>query len=98
MRRIVIQVILLAGVLALATAGLADPGGKGKAKKAGHNRFSAQIVVPDNGTCNNAWAMDTSMRTWSVKRNEDGAFRVTRKDKGTFLTNAGPSPSACTTT
>jgi hypothetical protein len=98
MRRIVIQVILLAGVLALATAGLADPGGKGKAKKAGHNRFSAQVVVPDNGTCNNAWAMDTSMRTWSVKRNEDGTFRVTRKDKGTFLTNAGPSPSACTTT
>jgi hypothetical protein len=89
---------LLAGALVLATAGLADPGGKGKAKKNGHNRFSAQIVVPDNGTCQNAWATDTSTRTWSVKRNKDGTFRVTRKDKGTFVTNAGPSPSACSGT
>ena len=96
-RRIVIPVVLLASVLALATAGLADPGGKGKAKKSGHNRFSAQIVVPDNGTCHNPWATDTSMRTWSVKQNNDGTFRVTRKDKGTFVTNAGQSPSACAT-
>jgi len=96
-RRVVIPVVLLVGVLALATAGLADPGGKGKAKKPGHNRFSAQIVVPDNGTCQNPWATDTSMRTWSVKQNNDGTFRVTRKDKGTFVTNAGQSPSACAT-
>ena len=95
MRRIAVPVPLLAGVLVLATAGLADPGGKGKAKKSGHNRFSAQIVVPDNGTCQNPWATDTSMRTWSVKQNNDGTFRVTRKDKGTFVTNAGQSPSAC---
>jgi hypothetical protein len=98
MRRIAIPVLLLAGVLVLATAGLADPGGKGKAKKSGHNRFSAQIVVPDNGTCQNPWATDTSMRTWSVKQNHDGTFRVTRKDKGTFVTNAGQSPNACSTT
>jgi hypothetical protein len=98
MRRIVIPLVLLAGVLILATAGLADPGGKGKAKKSGHNRFSAQIVVPDNGTCQNPWATDTSSRTWSVKRNKDGTFRVTRKDKGTFATNAGASPNACSKT
>ncbi len=73
MRRIVISVVLLAGVLTLATAGLADPGGKGKAKKAGHNRFSAQVIVPDNGTCQNVWATDTSTRTWSVKKH--GKFR-----------------------
>jgi hypothetical protein len=98
MRRIAISVVLLVGVLALATAGLADPGGKGKAKKAGHNRFSAQVVVPDNGTCQNAWATDTSKRTWSVKKNKNGTFRVSRRDKGTFVTNAGPSPSACSGT
>jgi hypothetical protein len=98
MKRILIQLTLLVGALALATAGLADPGGKGKAKKNGHNRFSAQVVVPDNGTCGNAWATDTSTRTWSVKSNKDGTFRVTRKDKGTFVTNAGASPSACSGT
>ena len=37
------------------------------------------------------------MRTWTVKKNNDGTFRVTRKDKTTFLTNAGQSPSACAT-
>ncbi|TML05708.1 MAG: hypothetical protein E6G36_01945 [Actinobacteria bacterium] len=97
MRRIVVPVLLLAGVLALATASLADPGGKGKAK-GGHSRFSALVVVPDHGTCQqNVWATDTSMRTWTVKKNNDSTFRVTRKDKGTFLTNAGQSPSACAT-
>jgi hypothetical protein len=97
MRRIAIPVLMLAGVLVLATAGLADPGGKGKAK-GGHTRFSAQVVVPDHGTCPaSVWATDTSMRTWNVKQNKDGTFRVTRKDKGTFVTNAGQSPSACAT-
>src|SRR2546423_10558149 len=98
MRRIAIPVILFAGVLALATAGLGDPGGKGKAK-GGHSRFSAQVVVPDHGTCpTSVWATDTSKRTWTVKQNHDGTFRVTRKDKGTFATNAGQSPNACSTT
>ena len=98
MNRIVVYFGLLAAALTLAAAGLADPGGKGKAKKNGHNRFSAQIVVADNGTCQNAWAMDASTRTWTVRANKDGTFRVTRKDKGTFVTNAGRSPSACATT
>jgi hypothetical protein len=97
MRRIAIPLVLFAGVLALATAGFADPGGKGKAK-GGHSRFAATIVVPDNGTCQNAWAVDTSHRTWTIKSNKDGTFTVTRKDKGTFLTNAGQSPSACSNT
>jgi len=98
MRRIVIPFVLLVGVLALATAGLADPGGKGKGKKNGQNRFSAQVVVPDHGSCGNAWATDTSMRTWSVKKNHDGSFRVARRDKGTFVTMAAKSPGACDTT
>ena len=97
MRRIVIPLLLFAGILVLATAGLADPG-KGKGKKLGHNRFSALVTVPDNGTCGNQWATDTSTRKWSVKKNKDGTFRVTRKDKGTFLTMLGKSPGACDTT
>ena len=98
MRRTIIMFCLLAGALALATSGLADPGGKGKAKKNGHNRYSAVVTVPDSGTCGNVWATDTSTRTWSVKKNNDGSFRVTRKDKGTFVTMEGQSPGACDTT
>jgi hypothetical protein len=98
MRRSIVMFCLLAGALALATSGLADPGGKGKAKKNGHNRYSAVVTVPDSGTCGNVWATDTSTRTWSVKKNNDGSFRVTRKDKGTFVTMEGQSPGACDTT
>src|SRR6187399_1176620 len=94
MRRIFVTFVLLAGCLSLTASGLADPG-KGKAKKNGQNRFSAQVVTPDNGTCGNPWATDTSNRTWSVKKRSDGTFRVTRKDKGTFVTLAGKSPGAC---
>lgn len=97
MKRILTTVILIAAALALAAAGLADPGGKGKNK--GHNsRFAAVITVTDHGSCGNAWATDTSKRTWSVKPNGNGTFRVTRKDKGTFVTLAGQSPGACDTT
>jgi hypothetical protein len=98
MKRLLTTAVLLAAALALAAAGLADPGGKGKGKKNGHNRFSALVTVDDHGSCGNAWATDTSMRTWSVKKNNDGTFRVARKDKGTFLTKAGQSPGACDTT
>jgi hypothetical protein len=96
MKRIVATTVLLAAALALAAAGLADPGGKGKGKNKGHNsRISAQINVTDHGSCGNGWATDTSNRTWSVKPNGNGTFRVTRKDKGTFVTLAGQSPGAC---
>jgi hypothetical protein len=98
MRRMVTLFVLLVGVLALATAGLADPGGKGKGKKNGQNRFSATVVVPDHGSCGNVWATDTSSRRWTVKKNQDGTFRVDRRDNGTFVTFDGQSPGACDTT
>ena len=98
MRRMTILFVLLVGVLALAASGLADPGGKGKGKKNGQNRYSATVVVPDSGTCQNVWAKDTSTRKWTVKKNNDGTFRVGRQDKGTFVTIAGQSPGACDTT
>jgi hypothetical protein len=99
MKRLITYAVLTAGVLALATTALADPGGKGKGSKNGHNsRFSAQITVTDHGSCGNAWATDTSRRTWSVKPNGDGTWRVSRRDKGTFVTLAPQSPGACDTT
>jgi hypothetical protein len=95
MRRMLVSIVLVVGVLTLAASGFADPGGKGKGKKNGQNRFSATIVVPDHGSCGNVWATDTSTRTWSIKKNQDGTFRVSRRDKGTFVTAAGKSPGAC---
>jgi hypothetical protein len=92
---------LLVAAFALAATGLADPGhGKGKGQGHGknHNKFGPyDVVTDDNGTCGNAWAVDTEKRTFTVKRNRDGSYRVTRNDRGTFLTNAGPSPGACET-
>jgi hypothetical protein len=99
MKRILTSVVLIVAALALAAAGLADPGGKGKGKSKGHNsRFAATITVTDHGSCGNAWATDTSKRTWSVKPSKNGTFRVSRQDKGTFVTLAGQSPGACDTT
>jgi len=99
MKRLLTPLVLIAAALALAAVGLADPGGKGKGKNKGHNsRLSAAITVTDHGSCGNAWATDTSKRTWTVKPNGNGSFRVTRKDKGSFVTLPGQSPGACDTT
>jgi hypothetical protein len=51
---------------------------------------------PDNGTCGNPWATDTFDRDFKVKDNGDGTFLVREEfKKGSFVTNAGPSPGAC---
>ena len=96
MKRFGMLLVLVAAALALAAAGLADPGDKGKGKK--HTKFTATVTVPDNGSCGAPWATDTSSRTWTVKQRGNGTFRVTRRDKGTFVTLAAPSPGACDTT
>ena len=46
----------------------------------------------------NAWAVDTEKRTFTVHKNHDGSYTLLRRDRGTFLTNAGQSPGACETT
>lgn len=97
MRRIVIPFLVLAGVLAFATAGLADPGDKGGGKKQGKNRFAFTLTTTDNGSCNSAWANDVITRTYFVKDNGDGTFTLRRTDRGTFTTLAGKSPGACDT-
>lgn len=92
---------LLVAAFALAATGLADPGhGKGKGQGHGknHNKFGPyDVVTDDNGTCGNAWAVDTEKRTFKVQAKGDGSYRLTRTDRGTFLTNAGQSPGACET-
>jgi hypothetical protein len=55
------------------------------------------VVTDDHGSCGNVWAVDTEKRSFKVKRNSDGSYRLTRTDRGTFVTSAGQSPGACET-
>jgi hypothetical protein len=96
MRRILILFVLLAGVLALAAAGFADPGDKGKGKAQGKNKFTFHLLNTDrrcDGT--EPWANLDEMRTYQVHANKDGTFRLRRVDRGTFTTVAGTSPGNC---
>jgi hypothetical protein len=96
MRRILIALGLFVGVLALATAGLADPGDKGKGKKQGKNRFTFTLTNTDN-RCDGsgAWANLNEKRTYVVHDNGDGTFTLRRVSRGTFTTIAGTSPGNC---
>ena len=84
---------LLVAAFALAASGLASPGHGKPAKKFG----PYAVVTDDHGSCGNAWAVDTEKRSFSIKNNHDGTYRLIRRDRGTFLTNAGQSPGACET-
>jgi hypothetical protein len=86
---------LLAATFAFAATGLANDGhGPGKPP----NKFGPyDVVTDDHGSCGNVWAVDTMKRTFQVKRNQDGTYRLTRRDQGRFRTNRGRSPGACQT-
>ncbi|MDX6512163.1 MAG: hypothetical protein QOE36_1667 [Gaiellaceae bacterium] len=49
----------------------------------------------DNGCQGTPWANLHETRTFRVKQNKDGTYRVTRTDKGTFTTIGGASPGNC---
>lgn len=49
----------------------------------------------DNGCQGTPWATLHETRTFRVKQNKDGTYRVTRTDKGTFTTIGGVSPGNC---
>jgi hypothetical protein len=100
MKRLAILALVAISALAIAAASLADPGnGKDKGKdkgKADKGKLSMTVVTSDHGTCaQNVWATDTLNRSYSVKKNHDGSYRVTRKDKGSFVTTGPASPGAC---
>jgi hypothetical protein len=85
---------LLVAAFALAATGLADPGNGNNGKK----KFGPyDVVTDDHGTCQNVWAVDTEKRSFKVKRNSNGSYRLTRTDRGTFVTSGGQSPGACET-
>jgi hypothetical protein len=96
MRRTFVLMLTIVASLALAAAGLADPGDNGKVKK--HSKLTISTVTTDHGSCGNVWATDTLQRTLIVQKRKDGSYTVTRRDRGTFVTLAGQSPGACDTT
>jgi hypothetical protein len=96
MRRTFVLMLTIVASLAVAAAGLADPGDKGKVKK--HSKLTISTVTTDHGSCGNVWATDTLQRTLIVQKRNDGSYTVTRRDRGTFVTLAGQSPGACDTT
>jgi hypothetical protein len=90
--------ITIVAALALASAGLADRRDDDKGNEKKQSKVTISTVSEDHGSCGNVWAADTLKRTLIVKKNENGSFRVTRRDRGTFVTMAGQSPGACDTT
>jgi hypothetical protein len=58
-------------------------------------RYTTNLVSPDTGCDGHVWANDTIKRTYTVKKNDDGSYRLTAFDRGTFVTVAGASPQGC---
>jgi len=101
MRRLIIPVVLLVGVLTLAASGLADPGGKGKGQAQGKNKFTFSLTTTDrrcDGT--EPWATLTETRTYQVHANgqdvthNDSPSRPTSTRHRPGGTNCG-APTFC---
>ena len=58
-------------------------------------RYTTTLTSTDNGCDGHVWANDTIKRTYIVKKNDDGSYRLTAFDRGTFVTVAGASPQGC---
>ena len=82
--------------LSLTATGFADPGKENKAKK--HGKYTFTVTTTDNGSCGQPWANDVVRRTFHVKKNKDGSYTLTRRDRGAFTTIGGASPGSCDTT
>ena len=98
MRRWIALPAVLLAALAVSAAAIADPGdgkGKGKSQGKGNAKFTFTFANTDTGSCGtNEWATLQEKRTYKVRKTKTG-WRLTRYDRGTFVTNGGPSPGAC---
>ena len=88
--------------VAFAADGHGDKGKKPSPRQAAFGPYDYTSL--DNGSCSNIngsgavpWAVDTIKRTWRVRRNDDGSFRVERRDRGSFVTTGPVSPGKCDT-
>ena len=96
MRTMLAIVATSVAALSLTATGFADPGDEKKAKKNGKYTFT--VTTTDNGSCGQPWATDVVRRTFQVKKNKDGSYTLTRRDRGAFTTIGGASPGSCDTT
>ena len=96
MRKLLTLAVTAVAALSLAATGFADPGKEKKAKK--HGKYTFTVTTTDNGSCGQPWANDVVRRTFHVKKNKDGSYTLTRRDKGAFTTIGGASPGSCDTT
>jgi hypothetical protein len=101
MRRWISIAALFLGALTFAAAAAADHG-KHKGEHGKPNgkmtRFTFTFTNTDGGSCGADWATLKDKRTYFVKENNDGTFRLFRFDRGTFTTIGGVSPGSCDTT
>ncbi len=96
MRKLLTIAVTAVAALSLTATGFADPGKEKKAKKNGKYTFT--VTTTDNGSCGQPWANDVVRRTFQVKKNKDGSYTLTRRDRGAFTTIGGASPGSCDTT
>jgi hypothetical protein len=96
MRKPLTLAVTAVAALSLAATGVADPGKDKKAKK--HGKYTFTVTTTDLGSCGQPWATDVVRRTFQVKKNKDGSYTLTRRDRGAFTTTGGPSPGSCDTT
>jgi hypothetical protein len=89
--RLVLSMLLLAALMVAATALSKGPKPDQKNGKA----TSVTVTRVDNGSCGNPWATDTVKSDFKAKRNDDGSYRFTRRDRGTFVTTGSVSPGKC---
>ena len=92
MKRWLIFPVLVVGALSLAAMGFANPGKHKPGPKGGI--FVFHVTTTEHGCNFRPWATSTLHRVYKVRRNEDGTYTVRREDRGRFVTQAGPSPSA----
>jgi hypothetical protein len=101
--RVFTVLALALGALSFAATSSAHDGHDGDTK---HNerhgnsnpfRYTTTFTTPDHGCLDHVWANDTIKRTYVVKTNSDGSYRLTAFDRGTFTTVAGISPQGCPT-
>lgn len=98
MRRILTVLTLALGALAFTAVSSAHDGkGDHHAHHKGNTlHYETTLTTTDTGTCGQqVWATDTLKRVYAVHRSENGSYRLSVLDRGTFVTSASQSPGAC---
>jgi hypothetical protein len=93
--RVFTVLALALGALSFAAASSAHDGQHRHHGKSAPFRYTTTVAVADKGCDDHVWANDTTKRTYVVKKNDDGSYRVTAIDRGLFTTVAGVSPQGC---